>query len=72
LLSDNSGNTLSVDLTVTGGISIAPTSGTVDTVVVVNGKGFLAASTITIAYDGSSVTTNPAAIASDPNGSFLR
>ena len=70
IASDNSGNSLSAPLTVTGGIGIAPTSGTVDTIVVVTGKGFLATSTIIFTYDGATVTTTPTAVTSDANGSF--
>ncbi len=69
-VSDGAGNSLVADLSVTATMTINPTTGPVDTSVVVTGKGFLAGSPITITYDGTSVTATTASLASDSNGSF--
>ena len=70
LVKDGSGNSLTVDFTVTAAMTVSATNGSVDTNVAIIGKGFLPSSSITVLYDGSSITTTSGLLASDANGSF--
>jgi len=67
---DASGNNATTPFTIAEIITITPTSGTSDTIVTINGTGFSASRPITITYDAVPVTTNPAVIYTDVNGSF--
>jgi hypothetical protein len=51
-------------------ITLSPTSGTAGTQVTVTGSNFPPASTVTIRFNGTSVTTNPATITSTSTGNF--
>lgn len=67
---DGLNNSLTMSITVTAAITVAPTSGAADTNVSITGKGFIASSNIAISYDGVNVTTIPAALVSDASGTF--
>jgi hypothetical protein len=51
-------------------MAFTPIEGTSGTVVTVSGTGFKGSTTITIKYAGVPVTTNPAIVGTDVNGSF--
>jgi hypothetical protein len=61
----------STTFTVTSSIARTPTSGAVRSVVTLTGYGFLAASAITVKWDGTILATSPSSITTDANGSFL-
>jgi len=67
---DASGNYDTTPFTIAEKITITPTSGTSGTTVTVSGTGFSASRPITIQYNTVPVTTSPAAIYTDANGSF--
>jgi hypothetical protein len=67
---DDSGNYATAAFTVAHKITIAPTSGVSGTTVTVKGTGFSASQTITITYKDVAVSTTPASITTDANGSF--
>jgi hypothetical protein len=67
---DDSGNYATAAFTVAHKITIAPTSGVSGTKVTVKGTGFSASQPITIRYRDVAVTTTPASISTDANGSF--
>lgn len=67
---DGSGYYATVTFTIAHKITIAPTSGVSGTTVTVKGTGFSASSPITITYKDVAVTTTPASISTDANGSF--
>jgi hypothetical protein len=71
---DGSGYYATAAFTVAYKITIAPTSGVSGTTVTVKGTGFSASTPITIwynrAYNANPVTTTPASISTDANGSF--
>ncbi len=68
---DASGNTATATFTTTGKkITIIPPSGALGTTVTITGEGFTASEAITIKFNNAPVTTNPAAINTDANGSF--
>ena len=67
---DVSANSAIASFTVEQKITISPTTGAPGTTVTVTGTGFGASMPITIKYNGVPVTTNPAAISTDANGSF--
>ena len=51
-------------------ISVSPTSGSVGSDVTVSGTGFRADRSITITFDDNTVTTSPASVSTNDNGSF--
>jgi hypothetical protein len=51
-------------------ISLSPTSGAVGDEVTVSGTGFAANKTATITFDGNTITTTPASVTTNNNGSF--
>jgi hypothetical protein len=67
---DASGNYATATFTVAHKMTITPTSGASGTSVTVSGTGFGASKTITIKYYNELVTTTPASITTDANGSF--
>lgn len=52
-------------------ITVNPTSGLVGTTVKVTGSGFANSATITIAFDGISLTTTPTKVTSSASGDFI-
>jgi len=67
---DASNNNATTPFTIAEKITITPTSGTSGTTVTVSGTGFSASRSITIKYNTVPVTSSPAAISTDTNGSF--
>ncbi len=67
---DVSGNSATTPFTIAEKMAITPTSGTSGTTVTVSGTGFSASTLITIKYNAVPVTTSPAAIITNVNGSF--
>jgi hypothetical protein len=67
---DAGGNYATIPFTVAHKITITPNSGVSGTTVTVKGTGFSANMPITIKYKAVAVTTTPATITSDANGSF--
>jgi hypothetical protein len=67
---DSSSNSASAALTVSPVIILNPVRGAAGSAIAITGSGFGANRAITITYGGSSVTTNPASIATDAKGSF--
>ena len=67
---DAGGNYDTATFTVGQKITIDPTSGPSGTTVTVTGRGFAASSTITITYDGETVTTDPATVTTNTAGYF--
>ncbi|MGD0396486.1 MAG: IPT/TIG domain-containing protein, partial [Nitrososphaerales archaeon] len=63
----SSGNTT---LTITSSITLSPTSGPVGTTVTVTGAGLASSSTITIKFNGATVTTIPATVTTSALGAF--
>jgi len=51
-------------------ITLSPTSGAVGDEVTVSGTGFRASRLIAITFDGNTITTSPASVSTDSNGSF--
>lgn len=51
-------------------ITLSPTSGKFDTVIMITGSGFAATTAITIKYDGKDVVTTPTTITTDGSGDF--
>jgi hypothetical protein len=54
---DAAGNFVNANFTVTATMSISPTSGPVDTIIAISGKGFRASGNITVTFDGGIITT---------------
>jgi len=67
---DASGNYATATFTVAHKITITPASGVSGTTVTVTGSGFSANKSITVKYNTVAVTTTPAAVSTDANGSF--
>ncbi len=68
---DASSNTASTTFTVTApAITISPTSSPAGTQVTVSGSGFAPSSTVTITYDGSTVTTSPITVTTTASGAI--
>ena len=68
--SDATGVSPNVTFTTSQKITLSPTSGAVGDEVTVSGTGFRASKPITITFDGDTVTTSPASVSTDSNGSF--
>src|SRR5947208_12390330 len=62
--------TFTVTTTPVATISLNPTSGPTGTSVTVTGSNFVANSAITISYDNTAITTNPATVTTTSTGSF--
>jgi len=58
------------EFTVKPAITISPTSGSPATEVAISGTGFKASKSITITFDANEVTTSPASVTSNSDGSF--
>jgi hypothetical protein len=67
---DANGNYATIPFTIGQKITFAPTSGTVGAEVTVSGNGFEANEDITITFAGTVVTTSPASITTNSEGSF--
>src|SRR3989442_1469113 len=68
---DSSSNSASTQFTVTTpAITLNPTSGPTGTSVTVTGSNFVANSAVTISYDNTAITTNPATVTSTSTGGF--
>jgi len=68
---DASGNSASATFTVTiPTISLSPSQGPAGTTVAVTGANFVPNSTITVKFNGATVTTVPATVTSSPSGAF--
>jgi hypothetical protein len=67
---DNSGNSVEKTYTVGQKININPTNGSVDNTVTVSGTGFGTNQTISLSWDGNTLTTNPMSITSGTSGGF--
>jgi hypothetical protein len=67
---DTAGNLAEAALAITQKITVAPANGPVGGMVTITGTGFSPGKVITVKYNGSVVTTNPAALTSDTVGSF--
>jgi hypothetical protein len=68
--SDATGPSPNVTFTTSQKITLSPTSGAVGDEVTVSGTGFRATKPITITFDGDTVTTSPATVTTDDDGSF--
>jgi len=67
---DPLGAAASAAFTVTPLITLSPSSGVVGTVLTINGAGFTASSSIVLTFAGTSMTTTPLSITTDPYGAF--
>ncbi len=67
---DASGNSATASLSIKASLTIKPQTGPPGAMVQVTGNGFSANSAINLAYNGATVSTSPAAVATDANGSF--
>lgn len=56
--------------TVSGSMSISPTSGNVGKVITVTGNGFVPSAAVTVTYDGTAVTTTPSPLVSSSTGTI--
>ena len=70
VVADSDSNAASASLTVTQGIILTPSNGSVGSTVTVSGDGFLASSTVTLTYNSIVQTTTPATITNNASGSF--
>ena len=66
---DASSNSVTKSFSVTATMTIGPTTGPIDTVVAITGKGFLASIPISVTYDGATVTSL-LSLASSADGSI--
>ena len=67
---DESGIIAEAEFTVEPEITITPTSGVGGEKVAVRGTGFRASRSVTIIFDGNTVTTSPTSVRTNGNGSF--
>ncbi|MFC2046811.1 IPT/TIG domain-containing protein [Chloroflexota bacterium] len=67
---DGAGYSSTATLSIGQKLTITPTSGISGTTVTVTGSGFSTNASISVKYNGVPVTTNPATISADANGSF--
>lgn len=63
-------STATATFTVGGTVTISPTTGIIGTTITVSGSGFGATKTITIKFDSTTVTTNPATVTTTASGLF--
>ena len=61
-------STATATFTVGGTITLSPTTGIIGTTVTITGSGFGASKTITVKFDSTTVTTNPATITTTASG----
>jgi hypothetical protein len=69
-VTDEEGNSDTIDVSTTQSMSISPQNGVADTAITVSGSGFAANKTITIQFKGTTIATTPATVSSDANGNF--
>ncbi len=67
---DGNSNESTVNFSVAQRITMSPTSGVAGTIVAISGNGFLANTAIRVKYGTATVTTNPATINTNNNGTF--
>ena len=67
---DANGNAATATFSVVASINFTPVTGPVGTSVTISGQGFAASLTITVKFNGATVTTSPTTVTTDNTGSF--
>jgi hypothetical protein len=67
---DSNNHSTSITLNTSQSISLNPRSGPADTEITITGGGFTPGKAVSIKYKGNDITTVPASVSADSNGSF--